>query len=269
MKSAFTLLCGLALTPLLSAQSLVNGTNYSDLFGPNGSSVSSPTPPPILVGLHVGNSAGPSPMGTYWESSVSGAVALSALGANIAVSTPQTSLDGSALHFNLVNSGLLGDIAGLGAVNASWTSTATFDKAGNQLILQPNTTYRVSFLVDGNAGLLNSGITVDPTFNVRLLDGADTAVGSSGNGTLVNVLGLLGTGVPSGTVTVDFTTGNTVNSGPASLEFSAGGIATVSLLGSGNNFATVSGLSITQVPETSSAWLGVAGAALLLRRRRA
>ncbi|WP_338288989.1 hypothetical protein [Luteolibacter sp. LG18] len=208
-------------------------------------------------------------MGTYWDASVSGAVALSIAGLDVVTSTPKVSLDGSALHFDLVSSGALGNLAGLGAVGANWTATATFDKSGNELILQPNTTYRVSFLVDGSDGLLNQGITANPSFTVEFLDGGGTAVGSVSNGTLVGVVGLLGTGVPSGTVTVDFVTGNTVNTtDAASLRFKAGGLATVSLLGIGDNFATVSGLSIVQVPETSSALLGAMGALLVLRRRR-
>jgi len=264
MKSAFTLLCGLALTPLLSAQSLVNGTNYSDLFNPNGANVTvNPTNSLLLTigGTKTGT------MGSYWNATANGGASV-LLGAS--ESGARINLTGSSLQFGVVNTGLVGDLldAGLTGLTVDWSATATFDKSGNQLVLQPNTTYRVSFLLDGSNGLLDSGVAVLPQFHVELLDGANNNIGTLSSGTLVDVVGLLGSGVDSGTVTVDFTTGNTVNSNPASIRFTGSGIANVSVLGLGTTFATVSGLSVTQVPEPSIFGLVGFSALALLRRKR-
>ncbi|MFD0892981.1 hypothetical protein ACFQ5Q_05075 [Luteolibacter ambystomatis] len=248
----------------MSAQSLVNGTNYSDLFGPNGSNVT--VNPANSLLLTVGGSA-TGPLGTYWDATANGGASI-LLGAS--ESGARINLTGSSLQFGVVNTGLVGDLlnAGLTGLTVDWSSTATFDKVGSQLILQPNTTYRVSFLLDGSNGLLDSGVAVLPQFHVELLDGAGTNIGTASSGTLVDVVGLLGSGVPSGVATIDFTTGNTVNSNPASIRFSGSGIANVSVLGLGTTFATVSGLNISQVPEPSIFGLVGFSALALLRRKR-
>ncbi|MGC4012954.1 MAG: PEP-CTERM sorting domain-containing protein [Luteolibacter sp.] len=265
MKTPLTLSLALTfLTCSAHAQSLVNGTNYSDLFGPNGANVTvNPTNSLLLT---IGGSASDD-MGTYWNASASGGASV-LLG--VSESGARINLTGSSLQFGVVNTGLVGDLldAGLTGLTVNWSATATFDKAGNQLVLQPNTTYQVSFLLDGSNGLLDSGVAVLPQFHVELLDGANNNIGTASSGTLVDVVGLLGSGVTSGPVTVSFTTGNTVNSNPASIRFSGSGIANVSVLGLGTTFATVSGLNITQVPEPSSFGLIGFSALALLRRKR-
>ena len=53
--------------------------------------------------------------------------------------------------------------------------TATFDAAGKELFLLPNSVYQVSFDVDGSNGLLKSTLGLFPTFGLEMLDGAGHA----------------------------------------------------------------------------------------------
>jgi len=265
MKTQLSLTLAITLVaPAAFGQSLVNGTNYSDLFTGSPSNVTVNVPNAVL--LTVSNASATGPMSPYWQATATGGA--SVLG-GITESNAQVALTGSALQFNVQNTGLLGNLAGLTGLATAWSATATFDKAGNVLLLAPNTTYEVSFQVDGSNGLLNSTLGITPSFTFQFLDGAGNVVGSNSNGTLVNLVGLLGTGVTSGTVTVDFTTGATVNtSSAAALKFNGASTLDAQVLGLGTNFATVSNLSITQVPEPSSLGLVAFSALALLRRKR-
>ena len=270
MKSPITLtLVSSLLTILANGQSIVNSTSYPTLFGP-ASSVTVDPPNGGLLNIQVGGSASGN-IGNYWAASATGGASVSLLGIGLTETGAQVALTGSALQFNVSNSAAVGQLldAGLTGLSATWTATADFDQPGNQLLLAPNTIYRVSFDVDGSNGLLNSTLGITPTFNVQLLDGSGTAVGTAGSGTLVNVAGLLGTGVTSGRATVDFVTGSSVSGiNPAALRFSGGATLNATALGLGTNFATISNVDISAVPEPTIFGLSCLGILTFLRRRR-
>lgn len=257
------------ITAAADGQSIVNDTSYPSLFGPSSSLTVNP-PNGGLLNIQVGGSAS-GPLGDYWTASATGGASVSLLGIGLTETGAQVALTGSSLEFNVSNSGAVGNLldAGLDGLSASWTATAHFDDAGNQLLLAPNTIYRVSFDVDGSNGLLNSTLGITPAFSVQLLDGGGNAVGSAGSGTLVNIVGLLGTGVPTGRATVDFVTSSSVNSlNAASLRFNGSALLNATALGLGTNFATVSNVDISAVPEPSIFGLSCLGILTVLRRRR-
>lgn len=270
MKSCFPLTVTIiALQAPAWGQSLVNGTNYSDLFGP--ADVLTVNPPNPIIGVSLGGSASDSTFGNYWSASANGGMSVNLL-LPVTESGAQVALTGSQLQFNIssANPSLLDQLnTGLAL---SWSATATFDKSGNALILAPNTTYRLEFDVDGSNGLLNSALGILPNFGVEFLDGAGNAVGAVGGGTLVNIigleaLGLLGPSPGQGRAKVQFTTGNTVGAGAASVRFTGGAILPVGILGIGTNFATISNMDISAVPEPSALLLASLGAGVALRRR--
>ncbi len=270
MKAPFTLtLMTSLLTVATYGQSIVNGTSYPSLFGP-ASDVTVNPPNGGLLNIQVGGTAS-GPLGDYWTAFASGGASVSVLGIGLTETGAQVALTGSALEFNVSNSAAVGDLldAGLNGLSASWTATADFDQAGNQLLLAPNTIYRVSFDVDGSNGLLNSTLGITPSFSVQLLDGSGSAVGTAGSGTLVNIVGLLGTGVPSGRASVDFVTGSSVNGiNPAALRFNGSATLNATALGLGTNFATISNVNISAVPEPSIYGLSCLGILTFFRRRR-
>jgi MYXO-CTERM domain-containing protein len=156
----------------------------------------------------------------------------------------------------------------------TWSATATFDAAGQELLLLPNSIYQVSFDVDGSNGLLNSTLGIVPTFGLEMLDGAGNPINSPvEGGTLVNVIGLellgiIGSPPESGRAVVQFQTGANVPAGPAGLRFTGSAFLPATALNLGTNFATISNIGVSAVPEPSAAGLGLLGLALALRRRR-
>jgi hypothetical protein len=264
MKREITLMYALALSPALGAQSLVNASNYGDLFSPGGSNVTVDVPNTAL--LSFGGSAS-GPLGTYWSATADGG---STIGFGLAESGAQVALTGGSLQFNIANIGLIDTLidGGLAGLTTSWTATATFDKPGSELILASYTTYEISFLIDGNNGLLESTLGINPYFNFELLDGNGQSVADASSSTIINLVGILGTGVTSGTATLTFTTGDISDTDPASVRFSGGAILTPELLGIGSNFATVSNFSIVQVPEPSVCGIMALSGLLFLKRRR-
>lgn len=265
MKSAIpTLICGLALTHTLTAQSIVNSTNNPNLFGPAGS-VNVPTPPAGILAVNLFNgSSGNQTLGTYWNANATGGVNLGALFLNLGSSAAQVALTGNSLQFNTVNAGLLGSLGVGPSFAESWSATGTF----SNLTMAAGQTYRLSFDVDGSNGLLNSTLAIAPNFSVQLFDGGGTALASTSSGTLINLIGLLGTGVTSGTVTLDFVAPVGVNTNPGSVRFNGDAAINATALNLGTNFATISNLNISAVPEPSALLLGAVGALGLLRRRR-
>ncbi len=144
---------------------------------------------------------------------------------------------------------------------------------GNELLLAPNSTYQVSFDVDGSSGLLNSTLGLFPSFGFEFLDGDGDAIGSIGEGSLVNIIGLdllgiIGSPPGSGRATVQFQTGSSVAAGPAGLRFTGSALLPATALGLGTEFASVSNIQISAVPEPSVMGLAAVGLALGLRRRR-
>lgn len=196
-------------------------------------------------------------------------------GANLTLieSAANTSLTGSSLQFNISNSAipLLGGLALGASIEYAWQAQAYFD-TGTILNYAANTTYNVSFDVAGNNGLLGSVLGVTPSFTFELIDGSGNALASNSSGTLIDIAGLLGSGVTSGPVNLSFTTSGSAPTGPIGVRFSGAADVGATALGIGTNFATISNLNIaaTPVPEPGGAvLLGAVGVVALLRRRRA
>ncbi|WP_367870520.1 hypothetical protein [Luteolibacter sp. Populi] len=263
-------------------QTLVDGTNYPGLFGPAGNVTVTPSslPDGTLLDVHLGGSKSGS-LGSYWTAHATGGAVL---GSNLplipelrlAETGAQVALSNNGLEFNISNNpnSILGSLGtGLGLA-LTWSATATFDEEGQELLLLPNTIYQVSFDVDGSSGLLNSTLGVFPNFGLEMLDGNGDAISCPAvDGSLVNIIGLdllgiVGSPPESRRAVVQFETGASVAGGAAGLRFSGSAVLPATLLGIGTNFATVSNISVTQVPEPSALALGLLGGALALRRRR-
>jgi MYXO-CTERM domain-containing protein len=283
MKCCAPLLAAALVTTLgiSDGQTLVDGSNYPGLFGPEDDVTVTPPPLPsgTIAGVHLGGSASGA-LGTYWQAQANGGAVLGSnlLGeVRLAETGAQVALnDSGGLEFNISNDpgSILGALGvGLG-LTMNWSATATFDEPGEELFLLPNTIYRVVFDVDGSNGLLNSTLGLTPTFGIEMLDGAGNAIDSpADDGSLVNIIGLellgiIGSPPESGRATVDFQTGSTLPGGTAGLRFTGSAILPATALNLGTNFATISNLSVTAVPEPSALALGLLGAAFALRRRR-
>jgi MYXO-CTERM domain-containing protein len=283
MKCCAPLLAAALVTTLgiSDGQTLVDGSNYPGLFGPEDDVTVTPPPLPsgTIAGVHLGGSASGA-LGTYWQAQANGGAVLGSnlLGeVRLAETGAQVALnDSGGLEFNISNDpgSILGALGvGLG-LTMNWSATATFDEPGEELFLLPNTIYRVVFDVDGSNGLLNSTLGLTPTFGIEMLDGAGNAIDSPAeDGSLVNIIGLellgiIGSPPESGRATVDFQTGSTLPGGTAGLRFTGSAILPATALNLGTNFATISNLSVTAVPEPSALALGLLGAAFALRRRR-
>jgi MYXO-CTERM domain-containing protein len=283
MKCCAPLLAAALVTTLgiSDGQTLVDGSNYPGLFGPEDDVTVTPPPLPsgTIAGVHLGGSASGA-LGTYWQAQANGGAVLGSnlLGeVRLAETGAQVALnDSCGLEFNISNDpgSILGALGvGLG-LTMNWSATATFDEPGEELFLLPNTIYRVVFDVDGSNGLLNSTLGLTPTFGIEMLDGAGNAIDSPAeDGSLVNIIGLellgiIGSPPESGRATVDFQTGSTLPGGTAGLRFTGSAILPATALNLGTNFATISNLSVTAVPEPSALALGLLGAAFALRRRR-
>ncbi|MDB6078284.1 MAG: hypothetical protein JWO82_2031, partial [Akkermansiaceae bacterium] len=205
MKRSFTLtLATLAVSLTAHGQSLnINGTSYAGYFGP-ASNVTVTTPVTGLLDISFGGTKSGT-LNSYWTAQADGGAVISALGIPLANTGAQVALTGSALEFNISNNtSVLGSL-GIGtSLGLDWSATSKFNVGGNQLVLAPNTTYEVSFDLGTGSGLLNSTLGLTPHFGFQLLDGAGTAVGSVGSGSLVNILGLnllnvVGAPTPTGT----------------------------------------------------------------------
>lgn len=269
------LLLALACSPGISGgQVLVDSSsNYGDLFGPDGSEVTV-DPTDALIGLEFGGS-NTDVLGSYWNSTAEGGASLKIV-IGVAETGAQVALNDGELQFNISNNpaSILGALGIGGTLDLDWSATATFDKSGSQLLLAPNTTYQLTFDVDGSNGLLNSTLGISPTFGVELLDGSGSAVGAAGGGTLVNLIGLellgiVGSPPRSGRAVVQFQTGSTVASGAAGVRFTGSASAPATVLGLGTEFASITNLNIAIVPEPSALGLIGFGSLAFFRRRRA
>jgi len=94
-----------------------------------------------------------------------------------------------------------------------------------------------------------AGLT--PSFTFELIDGLGNALSSDGSGTLINIAGLLGSGVTTGTVNLDYNLGSTAPSGPIGIRFRGDAEVGATAVSLGTDFATISNLNInvTPVPE--------------------
>jgi uncharacterized protein (TIGR03382 family) len=255
------------------AQTWVDEMNYPGLFGPD-DDVTVVPPAPGILDLTLGGSASGA-LGDFWSADAQGGARLSALGVTLAQTGAQVALSDGALEFNLSNDpdSLLGALGVGTSLALSWSATALFDLPGNELLLAPNTTYRIVFDVDGSNGLLDSTLGITPAFGLEFLDGAGNAVDATGGGTLVNVIGLellgvVGSPPESGRAVVDFQTGSSVAAGPAGVRFTGSALLPATALNLGTNFASVSGLQISTIPEPATLALAAMGLSCILRRRR-
>ncbi len=284
MKCCAPLLAAALVTTLgiSDGQTLVDGSNYPGLFGPAGDVTVTPPPlaPITVLDVHLGGTAS-GPLGDYWMAQANGGAVL---GSHLGIlelraleTGAQVALNGNGgLEFNISNpaGGLLDELGVNLALNLSWSARAIFDAPGEELFLLPNSIYQVEFDVDGSNGLLKSTLGITPTFGIEMLDGAGNAIDSPAeDGSLVNIIGLellgiIGSPPGSGRASVQFETGSSVPGGAAGLRFTGSALLPGTVLGLGTNFATISNISVTAVPEPSAFALGFLGAAFALRRRR-
>ncbi len=260
--------------PVATAQSFVDPTTYPDLFGPVGS-VEVEAPPPAVLGLTLGGNASGA-LGSHWQAAADGGASLSLLGGGLLETGAVVGLTGSSLEFDISNGSdaFLSALSIGASLSYGWTATATFDAAGSEWVLAPDTLYQVSFDLLGSDTLFSSTGGLTPSFSVELLDGGGNAVASNGGDTVVNILGLslapvVGNPVGDSRATMTFLTPSSVDGGAASLRFVGDAELTATALGLGTDFATISNLQVTAVPEPA-AFLTFAGSLplLLLRRRR-
>ncbi len=246
------------------------GSSYSNIFSAP-DSIAYDVPGGGLLSLTLSNGSASKSSGIWDLTAQGGANATILL--SLTESAAQTSLTGSALRFGVTNdnNSLLGLLGAGTSVHYAWSAEAYFDAAGSVLGYTADTIYNISFDVDGNNGLLSSVAGLTPQFSFELIDGAGNALASSGSGTLINIAGLLGTGVPTGTVNLSYTLGSTVPSGPIGIRFQGDALVGPSALSIGTDFASISNLNIsaTPVPEPGSCLLiGATGLLVFLRRRR-
>ncbi len=261
----------LTLTVLAATNGISRGqilpapVTFPGLFGPPAQLTV--TPPPVAAGspleLHLGGSATGS-LGTYWNATATGGAVL---GSNLvtelrlAESGAQISLTGTELKFQLANDSetILGSLGSGATLSLTWSATAVLDAPGNEFVLEPQTTYRLRFDVNAGDGLLNSALSISPTFGVELLNGSGAPVGTSSGGTVANLIGLqlettAGAPAGTGTATVFFQTGASVPAGAAGIRFTGSASLPSSVSDIGTDFATVSNLSIGAV-DAYTLWI--------------
>ncbi|MBE7493932.1 MAG: PEP-CTERM sorting domain-containing protein [Verrucomicrobiaceae bacterium] len=262
----------LSLVKVAHAQtSLVGpGSSYSTPFSP-ASTITYGVPGGGLVSVTLADGIATSTSG-IWDLTAQG-------GANATIlfslneSAAQTALTGTALQFNISNdnNSLLG-LLGVGtSIHYAWEAVAYFDTPGSVLNYTADTTYSITFDVDGNDGLLSSVAGLNPSFTFELIDGLGNALASNSDGTQVNIIGLLGTGVPTGTLAIDYTLGSSLPSDPIGIRFRGDAQVGATALSLGTTYASISNLTMTAtpVPEPGgSVLIASVGLAMLLRRRR-
>ena len=99
-----------------------------------------------------------------------------------------------------------------------------------------------------------------PQFGIELLDGNGQAVGAVEGGSLVDILGLellgiIGSPQETKRAITRFRTGSSVAAGSAGIRFTGSAFVPATALALGERFASVSSLSVTQVPEQSALML--------------
>ncbi|WP_395753464.1 hypothetical protein [Prosthecobacter sp.] len=267
----FALVNYFTITTLSAQTTLVGaGSSYSDIF-PSSTPVVYDVPGGGLLSLTLSNGSTTATRGLWDLTAQGGANATIVL--SLTESAAQVSLTGSALQFGISNdnNSLLGLLGSGTSIHYAWDAVAYFDTPGSVLSYAADTHYNVSFAVDGNNGLLSSVAGLTPSFTFELIDSLGNTLSSDSSGTLINIAGLLGTGVPTGTVSLDYTLGGTVPSGPIGVRFHGDAVVGATALSLGTDFATISDLNITAtpVPEPGGSMLiASVGIVLLIRRRR-
>ena len=259
------------LTILCAQTTLVGtGSSYSSIF-PSSSPVTYNVPGGGLLSITLSNGSTTASRGLWDLTAQGGANATILL--SLTESAAQATLTGTSLQFGISNdnNSLLG-LLGAGAnIHYAWNAVAYFDTPGDVLNYTPNTHYSVSFDVDGNNGLLSSVAGLSPSFSFELIDGLGNILASDSSGSQINIAGLLGTGVTTGTVTLDYTLDGTAPTGPIGVRFIGDATVGATALSLGTDYATISNLNITStpVPEPSGSLLiASVGLLMLLRRRR-
>lgn len=262
---SFTILTLNAQTPLVGT-----GSSYSSIF-PSSAPVTYDVPGGGLLSVTLSNGSTTDTRGLWDLTAQGGANATILL--SLTESAAQATLTGASLQFGISNdnNSLLG-LLGVGtSIHYGWQAVAYFDTPGDILSYAPNTHYSVSFDVDGNNGLLSSVAGLTPSFSFELIDGLGNTLASQSSGTLINIAGLLGSGVTTGTVNLDYILDGTVPTGPIGVRFTGDAIVGATALSLGTDFATISNLNIstTPVPEPGgSVLIASVGVLMLLRRRR-
>ncbi len=261
----------LACSTSVKAQTIIVGTGgeYESLFS-NPGDVSVNPPDGGLLTLEFGGSTGPTDV-EDWTLSAQGGAGVSVAGLGLLETGAQTALTGNSLQFNVTdnNDSLVGLLGINTTITTSWAATYTFDTPGSEVGLTANTLYQFSFDYDGQNGLLDNTLNLNPTLTFELLDGSGNPIDEALNGSLINLVGLLG-GTGSGTANFSFTTGDTVAAGPASIRFTGSADLNATALGLGTQFAEFSGMQMTAapVPEPAGALLFIVGGTALLIFRR-
>lgn len=257
----------------LCAQTTLVGagsSSYSDIF-PSSTPVTYDVPGGGLISITLSDGSTTATQGLWDLTAQGGANATILL--SLTESAAQATLTGSSLQFGVSNdnNSLLGLLGTGVSIHYAWDAVAYFDTPGSVLSYSPNTQYSVSFDVDGNNGLLSSISGLTPSFSFELVDGLGNALTSDSSGTQINIAGLLGTGVPTGTISLTYTTDSSTPTGPIGVRFIGDAQVGSSALSLGTTYATISNLDITStpVPEPGSCVLiASVGVALLVRRRR-
>ncbi|MEZ5384077.1 MAG: hypothetical protein R3F13_01040 [Prosthecobacter sp.] len=263
--AAFAILPACAQTPLVGT-----GSSYSSIFAP-ADSVTYDVPGGGLLSITLDDGSTTVSSGLWDLTAQGGANATILL--SLTESAAQTALTGTDLQFNISNDNdsLLGLLSGGTSVHYAWEAVAYFDTPGSLLNFAADTIYNVSFDVDGNNGLLSSVAGLTPSFTFELVDGLGNALTSDSSGTLINIAGLLGTGVPTGTIDLNYTLGSSIPSGQIGVRFRGDALAGATALSLGTTFATISNLNITStpVPEPGGSVLIIsAGLMMILSRKR-
>lgn len=219
------------------------GTSYPNPFSPDGNATVTPAHGSLLS-LNLSGGTATQTSG-IWELGATGGASISLLGLGLLESAPTTKLAGGDLEFDITQKpdSLLGYLGTGLAITYQWSAAGTFSSP-ESLQLKPYSAYQVTFDVDGSNGLLKTVLGLVPSFSFQLLDGAGTPVAFETHGTLINIIGLLGTGVPTGTITLKFSTGSSVPAGPIKMVFKAKALVGAGALGLGKDFATVTNLKL-------------------------
>ena len=262
---AAALTSGRAQTPLVGP-----GSSYTNIFSP-ASDVTFDVPGGGLLSITLSNGSTTQSSG-IWDLTAQGGANANILFIGLLESGAQTQLTGSTLKFNISNDNdsLLG-LLGVGtSIHYGWEATAYFDTPGSVLGFSDLNNYHISFDVDGDNGLLDSVAGLNPSLSFELIDGLGNSLASDGNGSLINVGGLLG-GLTSGTVNLDYNVIGSVPTGPVGIRFRGDATVGAAALGLGTDFATISNVSITATPipePTALLLIAVLGAVSVLARHR-
>lgn len=274
MKESFIMRVGVALILQQSVygDDVIGGSGpYVNVFSEVGNATVDPDPPSGLATVNVGGTAGPVDVG-LWELEASGGVSATLLGIPLTESGASVSLDGDSLNFGIsaVDPSIVGALGGIANIATVWNAKLTLDSPA--IALQPMTTYDISFDVNGSDGLFDGFANIFPEFEFTFMDGGGNPIQSPGGVDTVSLLGLgIVGGAGSQSVNLQYTTGPSVGSGPATLMWAGSALITpdaLSALGT-DNYAEVSNLTLaaTPVPEPAVTFLSSVGALLLLLRR--